>query len=366
MVCISVKRLNGSTGPTNLFPDIVYDLLTNSLYGAGELIGIDQVDKASMAFAAQYCSINGFTWNGVITDRLNLREWIFENAAYCLLDFTIVGGKFSLRPTPIVDSNGKIIRGGKPPISALFTDGNIRDLKVVFLDPEERKPFKAVCLYREDTENGFPETRAVTVSLSGASPALYPEEAGSHENDPEETFDMTQFCTVKPGAYPAHPVTFAQVAIRTRTLVTHSVTFQTTPEMAMGLIPGQYFRLVSEATHTSRFNNGAVSDDGVLTSTTPLSNGSYSIYYWTPGTTDVQSGTLRVSGNTASPRGIIYTLRNSTTEDRIYKVESLTYAEDGLVELTGSHVPLVIKGDSRIPEGALAIMDDRGFVVDLA
>ena len=46
-------------------------------------------------------------------------------------------------------------------------------------------------------------------------------------------------------------------------------------------------------------------------------------------------------------------------EDRVYKVEALTYAEDGLVELTGSHVPLT-------ESGALAIMDDRGFLVELA
>ena len=363
-------------GPTNLLPEIVYALLDDDTFGAGKLIGAGQVDEVAMQEAASYCRANKFTWNGVLTDRVNLREWIFENAAYCLLDFTIIGGKFSLRPTPILEGDKTINRAGKPPISALFTDGNIRDLKVVFLDPEDRKPFKAVCLYREDTENGFPETRAVTVRLANATTgtAYYPEEVGNHEEDPEETFDMTQFCTVKPGEDPIHPVAFAQTAIRTRTLVTHSVTFQTTPEMAMGLIPGQYFRLVSEATHTSRFNNGAVSDDGVITSTTELlpnkEDESYRVYAWTPGSTEVRESDLVVEADgtvsSSTERGIIFTLANTTTEDRIYKVESLTYAEDGLVELTGSHVPLVIKGDSRIPEGALATMDDRGFVYDLA
>jgi hypothetical protein len=357
---VSITKPNGTTGPTNLLPEIVYALLTNDTFGAGKLIGADQVNAAEMANAAEYCRTNGFTWNGVLTDRVNLREWIFENAAYCLLDFTIIGGKFSLRPTPITNSSGAILRSAKPTISALFTDGNIRDLKVVFLDPEERKPFKAVCLYREDSENGFPETRVVTVRASGGSPAIYLEEAGDRSSDPEETFDMTQFCTVPPGQYPTHPVTFAQVAIRTRTLVTHSVTFQTTPEMAMGLEPGEYFRLVSEVTHTSRFNNGAVSADGVVTSTTLLSNGSYSVYYWTPGSTVVSSGSLQISNGIASNlRGTIFTLRNSTTEDRVYKLESLSYAEDGLVEVTGSHVPLT-------STGALAIMDDRGFVVETA
>ena len=127
----------------------------------------------------------------------------------------------------------------------------------------------------------------------------------------------------------------------------------------MGLIPGQYFRLVSEATHTSRFNNGAISEDGVITSTTPVQGGEQ-IYFWTPGSAGIQETVLTVSnGISVFLRGVIFTVKNTTTEDRIYKVESLTYAEDGLVELTGSHVPLT-------STGALAIMDNRGFVVDLA
>lgn len=341
------KPVTGAVGPTNLLPEIVYALLTDERLGAGKLVGAAQVDEQAMADAARYCQANDFTWDGVINDRINLRDWIFQNAGYCLLDFTIIGGKFSLRPSPVIKNNGEIDRQGKPAISALFTDGVIKDLKVVFLEPEDRKPFKAVCLCREDTENGFPETRVVTVQLQGAS----------HDLDPEETFDMTGFCSVSPGAEATHAITFAKTAILTRTLITHSVTFQTTPQMAMGLIPGQYFRLVSEATHTSRFNNGAVSDDGVLSSTTELSNGSYSIYYWTPGTTGVLEGSLNVSNGTATPRNIVYTLRNSVTEDRIYKLEALTYADDGLVEVTGSHVPLT-------NSGALAVMQESGFKVE--
>jgi len=355
---ISVKRLNGSTGPTNLFPDIVYDLLTNSLYGAGELIGIDQVDKASMAFAAQYCSINGFTWNGVITDRLNLREWIFENAAYCLLDFTIIGGQFALKPTPITASNGTILPNQAPTVKALFTDGIIKDLQVTFLGPEDRQAFKAVCLYREDDENGFPETKMIKVRLSGGSPAAYPEEAGNHENDPEETFDLTGFLTVDTGVTPEHAITFAKTAIRTRVLVTHSVQFETTPEAARGLSPGDYFRLSTTVSHTSRFNNGVVSDQGDVTSTTQLSPGSYDIYSWQPGTDAVQQSQLVIDPNgKARQRGIVFTLASKSIETRLYKVESMSYAETGLVEITGSVTPL-----SR--SGGLAIMDPNGFIVE--
>jgi len=74
----------------------------------------------------------------------------------------------------------------------------------------------------------------------------------------------------------------------------------------------------------------------------------------------VRTGTLFISnGIAANLRGTIYTLRNNVTEERIYKLESLSYAEDGLVEVTGSHVPLT-------STGALAIMDDSGFDVEIA
>jgi hypothetical protein len=85
---VEVAKPLASAGPTNLFPEIVYALLTDDTFGAGKLIGASQVDDIAMRSAADYCSANKFTWNGVLTDRVNLREWIFENAAYCLLDFT--------------------------------------------------------------------------------------------------------------------------------------------------------------------------------------------------------------------------------------------------------------------------------------
>jgi hypothetical protein len=357
-VGISIKKPNGFTGPTNLLPEIVYDLLTNESHGAGKLVGVDQVDTAAMANAAQYCAANNFTWNGVVTDRLNLREWIFENAGYCLLDFTIIGGQFALKPTPIINVDGTIDRDGPPTIKALFTDGIINNLQVTFLGPEDRQAFKAICLYREDDVNGFPETKAIKVQLANSSPAFYTEEAGNHDNDPEETFDFTGFMTVPIGARPDHAVTFAKTAIRTRTLVTHSIQFETTPEAASGLAPGDYFRLSSTVSHTSRFNNGVVSAEGFLSSTTPLEPGAYDIYAWRPDTEAVQEATLRIDENgKASPVGIVFTQATRSIETRIYKVESISYAETGLVEIVGSVTPIS-------NQGGLAIMDDRGFIVE--
>jgi hypothetical protein len=329
---IVTKRLiNGRQDSVNTLPEIAYALLTDDSLGAGTLVGIDQVDEPRMKIAAQFCVSAGFFWDGVISDRQNIREFIFENAAYCLLDFTIIGGKFSLFPSvPISETNPGLNLSAKPDIKALFTDGNVRNLQVSFLDPEERQLFKAVVLWRQDTPNGFPQTRTLQISLNAGSDA-----------DPEEVFDLSGFCTSE-----EHARTFAKFALKTRKEVDHGIRFETTPQAALGLNPGDYFRLVSEATHTSRFQNGSISADGAIQAK-DLPNGSYSIFYFRAGSSGLQSATLNVTNNRTIQGalfGSVFTIKNSTTTDRVYKVESLSYAEDGLVEIAGSNVPLTSSG----------------------
>jgi hypothetical protein len=346
-----VERLTTSgTSATNLLPEIAYALLTDETIGAGASIGAGQVDRDRMVLAARFCQANGFTWDGVISERINLREWIFEQAGYCMLDFTILGGRFSLVPSVPYNSNYTIKYAGRPTIKALFTDGNIRKMKVTWLSPEERRLFKATCLWRQDTNNGFPETKVLSVRLS--------DQQGGTDGDPEETFDMSGWCTTQKHAY-----TFARYALKLRQLVDHSVTFETTPQAAMNLAPGEYFRLVSEVTHTSRFNNGSIGPDGAIQSTDVL-NGSYAILYWEPGTVGVKSTTLEATnGRTTQTAlfGKVFTINNTTTVNRVYKVETLSYGEDGLVEITASHVPLT-------STGSLAILDwnDDMFVSEVS
>ena len=59
----------------------------------------------------------------------------------------------------------------------------------------------------------------------------------------------------------------------------------------------------------------------------------------------------------SSLHGVIFAVSNNKPEVRTYKLESLTYAEDGLVEIAGSFAPL--KGN------ALAVLDwDNQFNVE--
>lgn len=325
-------------------------MLTDPHIGAGQLIGAQQVNRDRMALAARFCEANGFYWDGVMDQRENLRQWIYEQAGYCLLDFTILGGQFSLVPSVPTHSNGQINFGGKPEIKALFTDGNIRNLQVSFLSPEERQPLRATVLWREERHNGFPETRVVSVRLADSQ--------GGSDADPEETFDMSGFCTSQ-----EHALTFARYALKTRKEIDHGLKFETTPQAAMNLAPGEYFKLVSESTHTSRFQNGTIAADGTVQMVDGSTLTDAPILYWEPGTTGVREGNLTVrNGRTDQTAlyGTVFTLRNSTTTSRVYKVESLTYTEEGLVEVAGSYTPLT-------GSGSLAVLDwnPSHFVIEV-
>jgi len=334
---------------SNNFVEIVYDLLTNKSYGVGDLVGVSGVNTYYMREAAKYCYANGFTWDGIIDSSTNLREFIFTHAGYNLLDFTIIGGLFALRPSfPTYDGGTIDIEATVPPfnsspadqngkieIKALYTDGNMRNLQVSFLTPEERQMFKATVLYRKQEINGFPETKVTTIAMVDGNQ----NSIESLEALPEEVFDLSGWCTSV-----NHARRFAAIALASRKKIDHGIVFETTPTSVLGLLGGDYIRVISENTHSSRFNNGSIDADGFVTSRTPIS-GEIDIYCWTPGTlgnirTD-EKLTVGADGKaTTGLRNVLFAQVDTTEENRIYKVNSITYGEEGFVSVGAAHVPL--------------------------
>lgn len=343
---ISIKNLiDGTIGPSNLFPDIVFSLLTDPLIGAGDLIGIRSVDEDRMKIASQFCKANRLFWDGVIVDEKNLREFIFQNAQYCLLDFTILGGRFSLFPSVPFNPNTFLIEPTqKPFIKALFTDGNTKNLQVSFLSAEERQDFTGFATYRHEKENGFPETKVIGRRLITTS-----------ENDPRESFDLSIFCTSA-----THAQLFLDYALKIRNKVDHGITFDTTPQAAMHLAPGDYIRLHSEATHTNRFANGVITQDGEIQSQVNVINGTQ-IMFWKPGDTSVSDVVaIEISNGKAASRfrGSVFTVPDTSVSDRVYKIESISYGEDGLINISGSFSPLNA-------DGTLAVINYDGDILSV-
>jgi hypothetical protein len=346
--------IDGSAAASNLLPDIVFGMMTNTDWGAGKILGPQQVDKDSMKIASQFCNANDFTWDGVVSDRINFRDWVFQNAQYALLDATVVGGRFALIPAVPYTTTFGIGNSLKPDIKALFTDGNMRDMKVQWLGPKERQLFQAEMLWREETLNGFAKTRQFTMRLADSE--------GGSDKDPVETFDMSGFCTSQ-----LHAARYAFYALRLRQQVDHSITFQTTPQAAMGLVAGDYFKVASNSTHTSRFNNGSINDEGYVTSVEDLANGSHSVYFWNVGTQAVREGTINVvSGRVADSTffNTVFTVVTTSEQQRVYKLEALTYGEEGLIEITGSHMPLTNIGSLKILDWNPADFVGLGIILD--
>ena len=315
---------------SSLFPEIVYALLTDKKIGAGAVINTDSVNKYNMGIAAKFCKANKFFWDGVISNKVNLREFIFEQGMQCLLDFTIIGGQFSLYPSVPFDDNTYEMKNDKEVvIKGMFTDGNIKDLNVVFLSPEDRQTFKANVIYREETENKFPENKSKVVRLFD----------NTHIDDPLETFDLSGFCTNF-----EHAIKFGKYILATRKFVDHTITFKTAPHYINGIKPGDYIRVFSTTQHVQRFNNGAILDDGTIVSKDTIS-GSKTFYWWNAKESVVNEDTEDFSNPLpAKYRNSLFTIKETKASDQCYKVESITFGEDGLIELSASYAKITSDG----------------------
>ena len=362
--------------PTSLFPEIAYDLLTNKSRGAGELVGRGEVHEGRMRRAARFCKANGFTWDGVISAEENIRDFIFNQAAFCLCDFTIIGGMFALVPSvPCLtraDGDGNLsedeienlhkidfdasISNGRLNIRGLWTDGNMRNYKVTFLDSAERENFVAEVKYRQEIRNGFPEMKSFRIRLADVD---NDDRNEFTTNDQVEVFDMTQFCTSKD-----HALSFAKFALQVRQKVDHAIQFETTPDCIAAIAPGDYIRVASNITHstqTNRINVGCVTTSGAVQAREI--GGTQDVWYWKPSQPAVLRGTMTVGADgkvtDAAFHGSLFSVVSSSQEDpKVYKVESISLTEDGMVEVSASYQPLT-------SDGKLAVLDwaDSNFVV---
>ena len=322
---------------TNNFPEIAYNLLIDPRIGAGKKVPKDSVDRTSMTIAAQFCKANGFAWDGVVGEKTALREFIFRNGAYNFLDFTIIGGKFALKPSvPFKANNGEIdhTQDINKQVVALFTDGNMKDMQVSFLTPKERQLFKAVVTFRKEVENGFSSQETMQIRFADSY--------GGSDEDPEESLDLTAFCTSR-----QHAEKIAQHSLLLRKYTSHTIDFKTTPSSAMTIAPGDYIKVISNATHTSRFNNGSIDPSGSINSTSALGDGTHDIFYWRPGSAAVQEGALSVSSGATGDAlffGSVFTKKMTMQDKRIYKIDSLTVDSEGFVDISGTFQELTSVG----------------------
>ena len=125
----------------------------------------------------------------------------------------------------------------------------------------------------------------------------------------------------------------------------HTISFKTAGHYINGVRPGDYIRVFSTTQHVQRFNNGAILDDGSVVSK-DLISGNKDFFWWNATQSEVQ---LATSVNFSNPlpaiyRGSLFTIKETSESDQCYKVESISFGDDGLVELTGSYSELTSDG----------------------
>ena len=327
--------VNKGVMSTSMFPEVLYDLFTKKRYGVGSIISSQQIDRDSFNKASEWNYSRKYFFDGAITEKQNLRTWGAQRAADFLLDFVIRNGKFALQPVANFE--------GPEVITALFTAGNIIDgsFELNYFDAADRIAPRVSVRWREERADAgdfskglFPVIREVIVR-----------EAGVDNLAPIEAIDISDFATNQ-----RHAIDRGKWECKFRRLVTHSIKFKTTPSEA-NLDLGGVFKLGLETTTFDQPQNGAIADDGTVTSWPPLADGNYSVLLWDGVSTNIRETTMLVQGGKTSFSNSVFCINSGSTNVQTYKTQSLSFDEDGNIEVEAIHFPTNSNDESLIVDG---------------
>ena len=345
-----------TTDSSNIFTDLAYYLLTNPHTGAGELISSDLVDLAQFARTGSFLEANGLYYDDVIVEPQNLREFLARISTSLLCNLVMRGGKFSIEPAlPIDTTRNYTMFDVKVPISGIFTEGNIIEdsFQLEYVQAQERLPIRAMVRYRTELPNRFPQEQTAVV--------YYTDQA----NGPLEEFNFTHITS----RY--HAELFAKYALSARRHRTHVVSFQTLP-YGLGLAPGDFIRVVTQASYVQPGASGIIKDNGAIITPAQLTNGqSVEVYYWDRNDNEVNEDTLTISIVDGQPKanklfGSIFAIKDTTTRSLVYMVDSIDLDEEGLARISASYFPIDANGYSVVANELKPSYNGFTVVSDLA
>ena len=338
---IPVTRLIGGTeGPSNLLADLVFYLLKNRSQGVGRVVPDELIDEDSLRTTAHFLDANQIFFDGVLEDSESFRSFLYDNASLQLCAFTIKNGRFGMMPALPFDSNFKISLNPIE-VDQVFTAGNIIEdtFQLQYIDIAQRSDISALVTYRVTKENDLPYQATALVHFADITTA-----------STEQAFDLSEFCTNRSQA-----LRTAQFLLSTRRRVSKTISFKTVPD-ALGVQPGSYIRVITEAATYNSAANGAITDAGTLQTISDVADGSYTALVYKPSTQEVIETNLNVINNEiidSSLYGSLFTLLSPSTDYSVFQVEQLTIEEDGLVSISAVEVPTDASGVSLVAKDVL-------------
>ena len=213
---------SGSTGPSNLFPELANYLLTTFPGATSGAVPITAIDTPSFLKAITFTRGKGLFYDGVIENRSGTFEFIAENAEYFLLRFGMNKGLYSFF-IATEDSQGS--GSTAAPNQVLTLSDIIADsFSIEYATLKDREPAFITVAYRYQEQYLPGEQRTVTVA-----PVNY---SGSNTI----SYDLSEFCTTE-----RHAATYAKFALASRLSITHTVQFTTFLDR-IDLTPGRLFK----------------------------------------------------------------------------------------------------------------------------
>ncbi len=210
-------------GASNQLVDLAMYLFTviGRVDGSNTASIATPIKTSNMQNIATFCTTNNFFFNGAISNKVNVIDYIGSVAPCFLLSFLSVGGQYEFRPLLPVNGSNAIDTTALTP-AATFTEAQILpgSFQKSFVEADDRRAFVASVAFRASDQGNIGIEQAVKVRYSTT-------DAGA----PVEQFDLTDFCVVK-----AHAERFAKHELARRKHSTHSISFET-PLVTTSLAP---------------------------------------------------------------------------------------------------------------------------------
>ena len=363
---VSVDRLvrNGEQGPSNLFPEFAYWLLTNDTAGLGSLADPSWIDRDSFTTSSKFCNANKIFIDGALSDKVNVRQFLAAQSPMNLVNFSIANGQLALVPALPFDSNTFEISATKPvTISHYFNLGNIIEgsYTASYTDIAERMPIRAVMVWRsaEIDSQGRLDSQLVRYrdDWSGNGPN---DPAMSFVSSPsrgtQQTFDISEWVSNKRQAMMIGRYLLAQ-----RQRITHRINFKTIP-YGISIAPATYIEINVPEAPTMPRSIGVIAEDGSVLSDYTIPNGQSEVLMYRKGSDDVERVTMEYIDGRVTNKAYWGSVFSSLIPDSVantYLIEEITIDEDGLVDITASHFPTNSLGESLIAKDVLDFSEDN-------
>jgi len=216
---ISTGTLTGTTGPSNSFADLIYYWFSYS--GKQSNTNFTEVSFRSIATCALFHEQYGITYNAYLTNGTNFFSYVQTVSPMLLCSMYTALGLYYIKPLLPLTDDGQIDVGALTPAES-FTDNepnadSVRSSIIAgtyskqYKNGEDRLPIQVVVTWRGQSTYNLETTQTTTVRYSDYAADV-----------PEETYDMSEFCTNA-----AHAEIFAKYVLATRRYSLHTVTFQT-------------------------------------------------------------------------------------------------------------------------------------------